>query len=220
MAIDVSSAGALRRRVDLQGRLWEAAHGTFHRIPGSKRPVEARSVEEAASGKQLYRDIRTYLIKASDHGLILEAQSVVHRDLLFAGPDSKVFLHISVGNVRNYNRTKELPHFSRQDGGWFDFQLQVKEEDGRADIVAYDFELRLPPGAGFEFVRFDLNPPGHENQKHGLRSHFHINADDDGLVAPSPVMSPFEILDLFLHGLCRVGRIRGKPQLKSSKGTE
>ncbi len=93
----------------------------------------------------------------------------------------------------------------------------MKEEPGRAEIIAYDFELRLPAGSGFEFVRFDLNPPQSAARpgglpEDGLRSHVHLNADDDGLVAPAPVMSPFEILDLFLHGIRRTGRVRRKPQ--------
>src|SRR5262249_5563739 len=118
-----------------------------------------------------------------------------------------------IGTVRNFNRTKDLPHLTRRsDGAWFDFQLLVEEEGGGAEIIAYDFELRLPPGSGVEFMRLDMNPPGSDNQEDGLRSHLHLNAADDGLVAPAPVMSPFEILDLFLHGIRRVGRIRRSPQ--------
>jgi len=158
---------------------------------------------------QLYREIQSYLFKASDRRLLDEGQTDIRRNLGF--DDRKGYFDIAVGSVRNFNRTKELPHFTRPDGGWFDFQLQVKEEDGRAEIIAYDFELRLPRDAGFDFVRFDLNPPGHPNQDDGLRSHLYLNADDDGLAAPAPVMSPFEILDLFVHGLHRTGRVRRAP---------
>lgn len=196
LAIDVSSAGALRRRVELQDRLWRAAHSTLD-LTGNH-----------ASGKHLHRAIQSYLLKASDQKLVVEAPVAIHKTLLFAGPDRDGYSDIAVGTVRNFNRKKELPHFTRRDGGWFDFQLQVKEEDSRVEIIAYDFELRLPSGSGFDFVRFDLNPPGHDNQADGLRSHLHLNADDDGLAAPAPVMSPFEILDLFLHGLRRNGRVR------------
>ena len=188
------------RRVALQERLWKAAH-----------PAVVRK-GQYASGKHVYREIQTYLLNASDRRLLNEAPTDVRRNLLFAGPDSKGYFEIAVGTVRNFNRTKELPHFTRRrDGGWFDFQLQVKEEDNRAEIIAYDFELRLPPGSSFDFVRFDLNPPEHPDKDDGLRSHMHLNADDDGLAAPAPVMSPFEILDLFLHGLRLNGRVRRKP---------
>lgn len=196
MAIEVSQTAALRRRVDLQERLWQASH---------------RRVGKSVSAIQLYREIRGYLIKASDQKLINESQKSIHQALLFFGPNRKGYFDIAVGRTRNFNRTKDLPHFTRRDGGWFDFQLQVEEKGTQAEILAYDFELRLPEGNGIDFVRFDLNPPGHENEEHGLRSHFHLNADDDGLAAPAPVMSPFEILDLFLHGLCRTGRIRSAP---------
>jgi hypothetical protein len=199
LAVDVSLEGAVRRRVALQDRLWTAAHTSLQRTG------------QNASGKQLYFDIRSYLLKASDQRLLCEAPRDVRRLILSSGPDRHGYFDIAVGTVRNFNRTKDLPHFTRRDGGWFDFQLQVKEEDGRAEIIAYDFELRLPSGNGFDFVRFDLNPPGHDNQQDGLRSHLHLNADDDGLAAPAPIMSPFEILDLFLHGLRRVGRVRRSP---------
>lgn len=196
----MSSAGALRRRVELQDRLLQAAH---------------RRIERSDSARQLHHEIRSYLLKASDQRLLLEAPATIRRNLLFSGPDRHGYFDVAIGTVRNFNRTKALPHFTRRDGGWFDFQLQVREEGGRADIIAYDFELRLPEGNGFDFVRFDLNPPGHENQDEGYRSHLHLNADDDGLAAPAPVMSPFEILDLFLHGLRRTGRVRRKPVTSS-----
>jgi hypothetical protein len=199
LPIDVSPAGALVRRKDLQDRLRSVAHGT---VKGAGRHTTC---------KELHRDIRSYLIKASDQSLLGESSTDIRKTLLFGGPDHKGYGEIAIGTVRNFNRTKDLPHFTRRDGGWFDFQLQVKEEDGRAEIIAYDFELRLPPGSQFAFMRFDMNPPGSDNQEDGLRSHLHLNADDDGLVVPAPVMSPFEILDLFLHGVSQNGRIRRSP---------
>lgn len=165
-----------------------------------------------ASSERLYREIRSYLIKASDQRLLGERQEDIHQLLLFGGPGDEGYFEIAIGTVRNFNRIRELPHLTRRsDDAWFDFQLQVKEAEGRAEIVAYDFELRLPTGNGFEFVRFDLNPPESDNQKDGLRSHIHLNADDDGLAVHAPVMSPFEILDLFLHGIRRIGRVRRSP---------
>lgn len=185
--------------MELQSRLLEAAHTTLRR---SGRD---------ATGERLHREIRSYLLRASDQRLLLEAPEVIRRQLLFAGPDRHGYFDIAVGTRRNFNRDLAEPHFTRKDGGWFDFQLQVRQDDSGAEIIAYDFELRLPSGGGFDFVRYDLNPPGHDNQEDGLRSHVHLNADDDGLAAPAPVMSPFEILDLFLHGLRRVGRVRRQP---------
>jgi hypothetical protein len=72
------------------------------------------------------------------------------------------------------------------------------------ELIAYDFELcfpeRLHQEARFpRFVRFDLNPPAHGNESRGLRCHMHPGHDD--LLAPAPLMSPFDVLDLFVAGL-------------------
>lgn len=197
--------------MDLQNRLWEVAHATFHRIPDAQRQVRAPLAGQYASGKRLYRDIKSYLIKASDQRILQESLTVIHQNLLFTGPHADGYFDIAVGTVRNFNRVKSFPHFTRRDGAWFDFQLQIREEDNRADIIAYDFELRLPAGGSFNFVRFDLNPPGASPENDGLRSHLHLNSDDDGMAIPAAVMSPFEILDLFLYGLHRSGRVRRSP---------
>ena len=66
-------------------------------------------------------------------------------------------------------------------------------------------ELRLANG---DFVRFDLNGPEHDNEQHGMRSHMHINSDDDGMSVPAAVMTPFELLGIMVHGLTRTGRQR------------
>ncbi len=199
MGIEVSLLGAVKRRVDLQGRLWRASETAVQRVG------------KEATAKQLHYELRSYLIKAGDLGLLVEGQRAVHHQLVLAGPDAAGCFDIAVGTKRNFRRSKDEPHFSRKDGGWFDFQLVVRETRHHLEILAYDFELRLPPGSGFDFIRFDLNPTGHANQDDGLRSHMHLSADDDGLVAPAPVMSPFEILDLFVFGLARVGRVRQAP---------
>ncbi|WP_437638370.1 hypothetical protein [Sorangium sp. So ce854] len=205
MAVDISSAGAQRRRVELQDRLWNSTHRTLRRT-GRK-----------ASADQLRREVQSYLLKASDQGLIRDAPETVRRHLRYVGPDTNGYFDIAIGTVRNFNRTKELPHLTRGDGGWFDFQLQVREGDAEIEILAYDFELRLPTDNGIAFLRFDLNPPGHENEAEGLRSHLHLNSDDDGLAAPAPVMSPYELLDLFLHGLRRIGRVRSSPVVAAER---
>lgn len=189
---DVSAAVALARRQELQRRLGEASGAPFH-------PRTAR---------ECCQEIRSYLIKASDQKLIDQSPSEVRRLLL--GPFSKGrsgIYDIAVGNVRNFRRERSLPHFSRSDGAWFDFQLLVQEHTGATTIVSYGFELRMLDERPFSFVRFDLNPPGHANDDDGLRSHLHLGTDDEGFSIPAPVMSPFEILDLFLFGL-RAGQRR------------
>lgn len=198
LAVDVTTAGALRRRLRLQERLAASAHPVF------------RGASAADSAKRLYRDIRTYLIKASDERIICDSPRQIFEKLMIASTGGGHF-EIAVGTTRNFSRNRELPHFSRPDGAWFDFQLTAREEGRGVAILAYDFELRLPGVSPIGFLRFDLNPPDHPNDDDGLRSHVHLNSDDDGFASPAPVLSPFEILDLFLHGLMCVGRIRRTP---------
>jgi hypothetical protein len=200
LGIDVSPDAAKRRRLNLQSRLWNAAHAAVH---GS---------EKYKSFDELHRAIRKYLLNASDQRLIRESPAVIRNLLLQGGPDGDGTREIAIGNTRNFNRSKELPHLSRtSDEAWFDFQLLVAPKDGQVEILAYDFELRLPKGSPFDFVRIDLNPPAKGQADDGLRSHFHLASDDDGLVVQAPVMSPLEILDLFVHGIRSVGRVRRQP---------
>lgn len=210
MALDVRNAGATRRHIDLQERLWEARHPSMRAEP------------RAASARALFMEIRSYLLKAVDLGLLDGGQAGVYEKLKLA-PRQDGTLAIAVGDRRNFRRDESLPHFRRtRDRAWFDFQMQIAERDRGIDILAYDFELRLvdrnlvPPdwnpqrdGKGeVVFVRFDLNPEGHGNEEDGLRSHIHVSSDDDGMAIPAPVMSPFELLDVMVHGLTRRGRQR------------
>jgi hypothetical protein len=202
LAPDVSLRGALQRRLAFQERGREAGH---HVVAGGGL---------ATTAKELSNEIRSYLLKASDLKLIRQSPDDVRRLLVFtkAKGESGARFDIAVGSVRNFRRDPKLPHFSRGDGWWFDFQLLVEEVGERPQIIAYDFELRAPAEPKspppFPFVRFDLNPPAHANDDDGLRAHMHLGNDDDGYSIPSAIMSPFEILDLFLHGLRRTGRNR------------
>jgi hypothetical protein len=181
--VELSDAAALVRRQGLQRRL----------TAGSDTAFCPRTAVEC------FQWIRSYLIKASDQRLLAQSPSEV-RTLLPrpVSTDASGTYDIAVGNVRNFRRDRALPHFSRMDGAWFDFQLLVRQHAGATSILAYGFELRLPHERPFPFVRFDLNPPGHDNDGDGLRSHLHLGTDDDGFSIPAPVMSPLEILDLFL----------------------
>lgn len=184
--VDLAEVVVLSRRQDLQRRLWEA----------SDTKLRPRTIRE------LFNVIQSYLLKTSDLRLIAQSPSEVRR--LLPRPvstDASGTFDLAVGNVRNFRRDRSLPHFSRPDGAWFDFQLLAREHAGAASIIAYGFELRMHDDRPFSFVRFDLNPPGHGNDDDGLRSHLHLGTDDEGFSIPAPVMSPLEILDLFLYRL-------------------
>jgi hypothetical protein len=102
------------------------------------------------------------------------------------------------GGVKNQGRDESLPHFKRDDGAWFDFSITVREAGGLVELLAYDFEIRLAPGMGLSFLRFDLNLPEHKNQRRELRCHLHPGSDD--LLVPAPLMSPPELCALFVYG--------------------
>jgi hypothetical protein len=67
------------------------------------------------------------------------------------------------------------------------------------ELLAQDFEIRFPAGAGTPFLRFDLNLPTHRNETRDMRCHLHPGSDD--ILAPAPLMSPLELLALFLDGM-------------------
>ncbi len=109
-----------------------------------------------------------------------------------------------LGGDKDFKRTDDQRSFRRADGAWFTFSITVRSlTRNRIELVAYDFELCFPERGHHEaplprFIRFDLNEPGHANDTKGLRCHVHPGHDD--LSAPAPLMSPTELLDLFLTG--------------------
>lgn len=104
-----------------------------------------------------------------------------------------------LGGQRNFKRLKDLPHFERFDGCWFDFAILIDQKPNPINILGFNFEIRFPDEMPVQFLRFDLNLPGHNNQDRGMRFHMHPGSDD--LMVHSPLMSPLEILHLFLYGL-------------------
>jgi hypothetical protein len=104
-----------------------------------------------------------------------------------------------LGGQRNFKRLKDLPHFERFDGCWFDFAILIDQKQNPIDILGFNFEIRFPHEMPVQFLRFDLNLPGHNNQDRGMRFHLHPGSDD--FMVHSPPMSPLEILHLFLYGL-------------------
>jgi hypothetical protein len=191
LALDVSAAGALARRLALQVRVREASHATF---------VANKSAE------MLRTEIRNFLVRASDKGLIAEGSNAI-RQLVVMSPaprDIQDATHsIATPGPRNFHRDPALPHFTRlADGATFDFQIGVQEKGRELLLLAYGFELRLPEGSPLPFLRYDLSPVVHRNTENGLRSHMHLGSDDDGFSVPAPMLSPFEVFDLFLHLVC------------------
>jgi hypothetical protein len=103
------------------------------------------------------------------------------------------------GGQRNFKRLREIPHFERVDGCWFDFAVLIDQQPKSIEVLGFDFEIRFPEKMPVKFLRFDLNPPGHNNDDRGMRFHVHPGSDD--FMVHSPPMSPLEILHLFLYDL-------------------
>jgi hypothetical protein len=85
LTVDVSLAAALQRRVDLQDRLWQTAQSAVV-LTGKN-----------ASATQLHRELRNYLVHASDQGLLREGPKVIYQELLLSGPDKEGVFDIAVG---------------------------------------------------------------------------------------------------------------------------
>jgi hypothetical protein len=174
--------------------------------------IVARPLDLPASAKDLFRRLRSELRAASDERRLRDSPADIYKQLQLLseppaklreqlrarGLDDRAFCIVGGGSEKNQSRVRSIPHFTRDDGAWFDFTLTVREHAGKLDVLAYDFELRLPPGMGLPFLRFDLNLPGHANEDRELRSHIHLGSDDHPF--PAPMMTPSELLHLCLEG--------------------
>jgi len=171
--------------------------------------------------KDLQRDLRNALLQARDNDKLATSPQEVFQlvTLLPELPDNVAGqlraggLHANAyciaGGEKNQERDRVRRHFKRNDGAWFDFTITVREHGGQLELLAYDFEIRFPSGAGTPFLRFDLNLPGHRNQDRDLRSHLHPGSDD--VQVPTPLMTPIEVLALLIDGL-RLPADRDKPR--------
>jgi hypothetical protein len=109
------------------------------------------------------------LITASNDRHLSTKPGSIHKQLQLAKSPKGTGLWVIYGGLvnspKNFNRDKNLPHFERKDGGWFDFSLTIDERSQPANIIAYNFELRFPDTHGIVFIRFDLNFPDDDNDK-------------------------------------------------------
>jgi hypothetical protein len=171
----------------------------------------ARPLVLPACAVELWRKLRAALIQASNARKLATSPKVIEervklltelpaqvRDSLRERDLHKNAFCI-VGGVKNQGRDDSLPHFERCDVAWFDFSITGRERKGSLDLLAYAFEIRLLKGMGSPFLRFDLNLPDLRTEAGELRCHLHPGNDD--LRVPAPLMSPGEMLALFLNGV-------------------
>jgi hypothetical protein len=161
--------------------------------------IQARSLQvcslEVVSAKALRTEIFKALNQAHNLGYLATRLHEINQ-LLKITNQAQQQIEIT-GGQKNFGRSRDIAHFSRADGCWFDFAITVSEARKSAEVIGFDFEMRFPEIMPVQFVRFDLNLPGHDNQTDGLRFHLHPGSDD--LMIHSPPMSPLEILHLFLY---------------------
>ena len=165
-----------------------------------QRSLEACSLK-VTNAKELRTQIFKTLTQAHDDRVLNTKLAEIYGLLKMSSQNQQQVVILGglekVG-TKNFRRSKDIPHFSRVDGCWFDFAITIDESQKSAEIIGFDFEIRFPESVPIQFVRFDLNLPGHDNQADGLRFHLHPSCDD--FMVHSPPMSPLEILHLFLYG--------------------
>lgn len=178
----------------------EHARRLQERICGADLPLPA-------TAKQLRQEISAYLLSASDEKeLKSPPQQVLKLLKLTPSKDGQSQTHVITGGMvekaKDFRRERTKAElFERRDGALISFSLTLQEaSEGKLTLIAYDFEIRfhgegMVPG----FLRFDLNPPKHNNDDIGMRSHFHPGSDD--LQAHAPLMAPVELLELFIYKL-------------------
>jgi hypothetical protein len=166
------------------------------------RQFEALPNFRVKSAKVLWAAVFQLLNMASDDGILAATQAEL-RGLIKLAPQpkqGKKVTAVMVGaTTKNFKRDPAQPHIRRQDGSWFDFSILVDETQKPAEIIGFDFEMRFPESLPVDFLRYDLNTPGHNNQDDGLRFHIHPGSDD--LMIHSAPIEPIEILQQFLYGL-------------------
>lgn len=157
--------------------------------------------------KELLLSLKKFLVVAYGDDLLRRAQDSINKWVLLDpkinrddNDPPKGGLHIVIGGMKDFRRDPASAQLVRDDGAWIHFTITVRW-DGRKglELFAYDFEIVFPEGHTPPFLRIDLNEPGHANEAKELRSHIHAGNDD--LQLPAPVMTPDEILHLFIHGL-------------------
>ena len=157
---------------------------------------------------ELHAEIYRCLVQASGAGVLKDGFYDIGRKLKLT-PDTRIpDRFLLTGGLVDGTRFGRKDPFRRDDDASVDFSIALRQGPEAVELLAYDFLIDLPPGLGPPFLRFDLNMPEHDNEDRGLRSHVHPGVDEDQMIMPAPVMSPVEILTIFLHHLRRADRER------------
>jgi hypothetical protein len=163
--------------------------------------IESRSIQsaklEVPNANQFHGQILQIFNVARNKRILLTDQPTVRKLLKINNGSSEGEIEI-IGGERNFKRRRDLAHFERRDGCWFDFAITLKQTKKSAEVIGFNFEIRFPDNVPVRFIRFDFNLPEHDNEERGMRFHIHPGCDD--FMVNAPPMSPIEILNLFLYG--------------------
>lgn len=190
------------------------------RAAATQKWICRRELELPDTPEKLMAKLRVHLQKAKHKKLITNSLDAITKELIKVDDPIRVELYerlklkedehpprqliAILGGEKDFKHVKQGLFFEREDGAWFDFSLTLhRTEEQKRKLLAYDFEIRFPDPADpqkLSFMRFDLNPPSNRRVD-GMRCHLHSNVDDEGLAVPAPLLTPFEILDLFIYGL-------------------
>jgi hypothetical protein len=163
------------------------------RIIGAMPPLEVETP------KELLNCIRHRLFRAYNEERLETPHEGIYASV-YLEPRDKPGEHVIVGGIKDFARHRESARIVRDDGAWLHFTMTLRWNGKKSlEMLAYDFELVFPEGHVPPFVRFDFNKPGHDSEKKGMRSHSHPGNDD--LQLPAPLMTPEELLDLFLENI-------------------
>lgn len=163
----------------------------------------------ATTPRALFQTMRSHLAKAADDGRITDPLAHVLQQVRLTSQREEFTIYGARHERANFSRSRAEPHFTRVDGAWFDFLVTGRgTAKGDVEILAYSCEIRFPEHlASFpRFLRYDLNPPLHNNETAGLRCHVHPGHDDLQLAAP--FIEPLDILDLCVYGLTWPEKVR------------
>ncbi len=165
----VTREDALKRAVELDNRTHAALTCTPFPAP-----------------KDLFRKIRTYLIRRSNE---VDAKNNPVKLLRFT--ENNGVTSVALGPQIDKGSTQE--HFHFDSGARLSFGLTLREHDGGSQLVSYRFHYHRSKERSLEYFRFDLNPAAHEDPLSEPRCHLHPGVDDVRI--PFSLHDPLEILD-------------------------
>ncbi|NER35031.1 MAG: hypothetical protein F6J93_13585 [Oscillatoria sp. SIO1A7] len=163
------------------------------------RVLKATPEMTVESAKKFRRQMFAILNKAAEDDILKTKPHEIRRLLSLKDSKHGKGVFEILGGEKNFKRRRDIPHFERVDGCWFDFAILIDENPKPAQIIGFDFEIRFPDDYPVKFLRLDLNTPGHDNDLRGMRFHLHPGSDD--FMIHAPPMRPLEILHLLLYGL-------------------